>query len=164
MKTLARRRFPARVDVIYQEAAAALRTAAGCPKRCASYAGVSDELARRWFNGDPSNPLGRAAELQESVPDPEAVAFFFQTRARQRLMPMSDEELIARFFSLLRESTAAEADQIRRKVALAEEHDLTGLQEASAREGDLDQRLAATIGELRERRLDPWTRKREYPA
>jgi hypothetical protein len=155
MNTIARRRWPTRVDVIYQEAGAALRTATGCPKKLANYAGISDELARRWFKGDPSNPLGRAGELQESLPDPDAIAFYFQ-----RLLPVSDDELIARFFRLLRESTAAEADQIRRKVALAEEHDLTGLQEASAREGDLDQRLAATIAELRERRLDPWTGRR----
>lgn len=156
MKTALRRNHPARADVLYLEAGRALRSAAGCPKRGASAAGVSVELARRWFNGDASNPIGRALELQQSLPGPFAIASLFTTRAIRTLLPMDDAQLIARFFTLLREATRAEAEQIARKVALAERRDLAGLRDASERESAMDQELAAVCAELLERGLDPW--------
>jgi hypothetical protein len=161
MNTALARKYPTRVDVLYQESGKALRRASPRgPKKGADAAGVSVELFRRWLNGERSNPVGRALELALSLLKPFAVATLFRTHALQTMLPMNDRELIDRFFAVLRDATAAEARQIARKVELVERRDLAGLREASEDEAALDDELAAACAELQKRRLNPWTGRR----
>src|SRR5690606_42031731 len=63
MRTVVARHDPARVDLIHRRAGAALRDAAGCPKRLARAAGISERLAQHWTAGHPGSPTARAAEV-----------------------------------------------------------------------------------------------------
>ena len=161
MKTIVRRLDPIYADSLHREAGTALRAAAGTPKQLAKYAGVSVELSRRWCAGP--NPIGRALELQQSVPEPFTVAALFQISALRSLMPLDDYQLVNRYHALAREATRVSAEYVAQQARASETRSLVGLRVACERLMAEMAQLAAVVAELEspERHIDPWQMRRQ---
>lgn len=157
MKTQLRQKNPLRADMLYVECGSALAAAAGSAGRGSRAVGISERLFRDWISGAQSSPFGRALEALIHLPDPFPIAKLFNIHAIKSLLRMNDDQLVARFFDVLEQATAAESLQIQSKVSLARNRDLAGLMKYSATESHLDEKLAAVSGELIERGIDPWT-------
>ena len=162
MNTAVRLRDPLYADALHREAGAVLRAASGTPKKLAGFAGVSVELSRRWCAGERSNPIGRALELQCSVPEPFTVAALFQIQALRSLMPLDDYQLVDRYHALAREATRVSAEYVAQQARASETRSLTGLRVACERLMAEMAQLAAVVAELEspERHIDPWQMRR----
>ncbi len=163
MNTTVARHDPRRADRLNAQAGLDLQRAGGTATRIARSAGVSAELARRWCRGSSGNPFARAYQVVAALgadvdADPYPLVAGIKIIAIQtQVLRMTDEQLVHRFHEVLTKATAAEADQLMRKVNLARSRDLAGLRDASAIEATLDEQLAAICAELQQRGIDPWT-------
>jgi hypothetical protein len=134
----------------------ALRAACGDASTASECLGVSERLARDWFNGGDGSPVSRSLELLDSVPDPAPLITEHKIALHRKLLTMNPDQLVAEFFEVLERATAAEAAQLQEKVRCAQLRDLNALREASSREATLDEKLAAICDRLEELRINPW--------
>ena len=116
MRTVVARHDPARVDLIHRRAGAALRDAAGCPKRLARAAGISERLAQHWTAGHPGCPTARAAEVVAAIAasglDPWPVISHLKAEAMAALMDSRGDvaDLARRVKEAMQEETRAQAE------------------------------------------------------
>lgn len=116
MRTVVARHDPARVDLIHRRAGAALRDAAGSPKRLARAAGISERLAQYWTAGHPGNPTARAAEVVAAIAasglDPWPVISHLKAEAMTALMDSRGDvaDLARRVKEAMQEETRAQAE------------------------------------------------------
>jgi len=116
MRTVVARHDPARVDMIHRRAGAALRDAAGCPKRLARAAGISERLAQHWTAGHPGSPTARAAEVVAAIAasglDPWPVISHLKAEAMTALMDSRGDvaDLARRVKEAMQEETRAQAE------------------------------------------------------
>jgi len=116
MRTVVARHDPAQVDLIHRRAGAALRDAAGCPKRLARAAGISERLAQHWTAGHPGCPTARAAEVVAAIAasglDPWPVISHLKAEAMTALMDSRADmaDLARRVKEAMQEETRAQAE------------------------------------------------------
>jgi hypothetical protein len=153
-------RDPRVLDGIAGTTAVALRAASPRGKRLAAVAGVSESRVSRWRSEGRGNPAFDFALLIHALADqPHCNAGVLVALARstldQALMPISDADLVRRFWTLMEEESIAEGRENMRQAMFALDGNLGGLADTALREAGLTEELAAVCRELQRRRIDP---------
>lgn len=134
-------------------------------KRLARAGGISASRASRWRTEGRGNPLWDVTSLVYRLgafgEHPGAVVAHLLTTMRQAMMPLSDADLVRRFWTLMEEEDDAECAENKASARLANGGTMEDLERASLEEATLQQELAATIRELRRRRIDPRTAQQD---
>lgn len=123
--------------------------------------GISKSRASRWSREGRGNPLFDVTmvtyRLMQAGQHAGAIAAHVLTTLAQSLMPQSPAELVARFFTLMREESQREGRENEAQAAYAETGDLEALERATLAEAGIQHKLGAVCRELRRRKIDPRT-------
>jgi hypothetical protein len=146
-------------DLLKSATALSLEMATSQVKHLAKAGGISASRASRWRVHGEGNPLfdltGLVYRLGAMGQHPGAVAAHVLTTLYHSLMPISDTDLVRRFWNLMDREGDAECRENKAQGRLAGGGSLEDLERATLEEAGVQQELAATIRELRRRGIDP---------
>lgn len=146
-------------DLLAGATALSLETCASGIKHLAKAGGISGSRASRWRTEGKGNPLYDLTSVVYRLgvmgQHPGAIVAHVLTTMRQALMPVSNDELVRRFWDLMEREDDAECAENKAAARLANGGTLEDVERASLEESAIQQELAATIRELRRRGVDP---------
>lgn len=121
--------------------------------------GISKSRASRWCSEGKGSPLFDVTvviyRLMQAGQHAGAIAAHVLTTLHASLMPISDAELVRRFWTLMGTESDVEGRENREQATYAVTGDLEGLERATLDEAGVAHELAAVIRELRRRGIDP---------
>jgi hypothetical protein len=144
-------RDPRRDSAIEALAAAALSEARPSLKALAAGGAVSKSRASRWCTEGKGSPVHGFFSLLDALclnssASAGALVAYAHSLLAESLMPISTEDLVARFWTLMREETRAEARENEHQVG--DRIDLAALAAATLAEAGVQHEMAATCREL----------------
>lgn len=121
--------------------------------------GISKSRASRWRSEGRGNPLFDVTaliyRLTATGQSAGAIVAHAFTTLHQALMPISDAELVRRFWLLMGEESEAEGRENLKQATFGYSGDLEGLERAALEEAGTQHELSAVCRELRRRGIDP---------
>ena len=152
-------RDPYLEDCLASATAVSLDLSVSGLKHLAKAGGISRSRASRWRSEGKGNPLFEVTslvfKLMAAGQHAGVLAAHILTTLHQAVMPLTEEELIDRFWLLMGLESEAEGRENHEQAMFAFSGDLEGLEKAALDEAGLQHELAATIRELRRRKIDP---------
>lgn len=150
-------------DLLAAATAVSLDLATSQVKHLARAGAISPQSASRWRIEGKGNPLFDLTKLiyrlMQMGQHAGVIVAHAMTTLAHSLMPVSDADLVARFWRLMEEEAAKEGRENSAQNTLARTGDLEELERATLDEAGTQVELAATARELRRRRIDPRTWK-----
>lgn len=149
------------MDAVLREgSAAALKDAAISLKGVQASGAGSSSTAERWWNdGEGSPVLAHSRMIYALAHRPGARAGMLVANANatlaQALMPLSDADLVQRFWDLCKQEARKEGQENECAALLAETGDLLALADADIAEAGIQAERAAVARELHRRGIDP---------
>lgn len=139
---------------------AVFKDCASKAKKIAFAAGVSDSRARHWRTEGRGNFVYEATHfvygLARMGQGAGVVVAHLMATIHQAMLPMTDDQIVSRFFELMREESQAEGSENEAQATVGHTGDLADLERKTLREAGLQHELAATIRELRRRGINPY--------
>lgn len=146
-------------DALASATALSLDLSTSCLKHLERAGGISKTRASRWTKEGKGNPLFDVTKvvygLMKAGQHAGTIAAHILTTIAQSLMPVSDAELVDRFWKLMGTESDVEGRENRIQSTFAVTGDLDGLERATLDEAGVAHELAAVCRELRRRRIDP---------
>lgn len=146
-------------DLLAGATATALQLSSTGVKQLARAGGISSQSASRWRlegRGNPAHEYSRIVyHLSAMGQRAGALVALAMTALRHGQMPLSDDDLVRRFWDLMESENAIEGRGNQVQSTFAVRGNLEALERAATEIGAVATELAACCRELRRRRIDP---------
>ena len=146
-------------DLLASATAMSLELATSQVKHLAVAGAISVQSASRWRIEGKGNPLFDLTRivyrLMQMGQHAGALVAHTMSALSHALMPISDADLVARFWSLMDDEAVKEGRENQAQNGFARSGDLKALERATMDEAGTQVELAACARELRRRRIDP---------